>query len=566
MKKKWVLKPFNLETMPIMPEYPEIIRRLLAIRGFSSEDKVSEFLNPDYSKLLDPFLFKDMQRAVERIWQAVEKNEKIYIYSDYDADAITACSVLCLALKKMGGMVDAYIPDRFTEGYGVNQDAIRKIKEAGASVVITVDCGTNSVEEAKLAQELGMDFVITDHHEITGELPKSFALINPKNSQDNFPFPFITGVGVAFKLVQGLLSANRGFGRGLDIPEGWEKWLLDLVCIGTVADCQNLESENRILVKFGLKVMEKTRWPGLRALIDIIQIDPSKLSTYTVGFMLAPRINAAGRIKHADVAFRLLVSENILEAQNYAIELNQLNAHRQTLTEQILSEARAQIELVADKKVLLAAGKDWPKGVVGLVAGRISEEYGRPVLIMEKGEEFATGSARSIPQFDIVKALGYAKDLLQKYGGHTQAAGFTLPVNNIGSLYAKLLEFADTLDNESILPTLEVDAEMTSKDLNWELYEHIQKFEPFGFGNTKPKFWGKNFKLIDFKLVGANSQHLKMRVMWGEHALSAIAFNKGFLATKFTADPFDMIFELESNEWNGNKELQLKVVDVNLND
>lgn len=547
-----------------MPEYPAVISRLLMLRGLTEPEQIHEYLNPDYSKLFDPFLFKSLKKACDRIWQAIDNKEKIVIYADYDADAITASSVMTLGLKKLGGIVECYIPDRFTEGYGMNLEALRKIKQDGANLVITVDCGTNSVQEAVLCKELELDLIITDHHEITGDLPDAFALINPKNEQDQYPFRYLTGVGVAFKVIQGMFSDQTRL-DDLGIAPGWEKWLLDLVSIGTVADLQALQSENRILVHYGLQVLGKSRWPGVRALLEVAKFKVGKFTTYTLGFLLAPRINAAGRIKHADIAYKLLISDNIIEAQNYAMELDGLNTHRQMLTEQILSEAREQIILLTDKKVLLAAGANWPKGVVGLVAGKLAEEFGRPVLVMDKGEEFSTGSARSHPKFDIVKALTYSKDLLEKYGGHTQAAGFTLSSKNIDALYQKLLEFADGLDASDSEPVLEIDAQLSSKDLNWDVYEFLEKFEPFGLGNARPKFLGENMAVIDARTVGGEGQHLKLKLLWDGRVLDAIGFKLGFWASKLVPQSIlDVVFELEANEWNGNKELQLKICDLKL--
>ncbi len=567
MKKKWQLKQMpDGAVLPALPEYPPLIAKLLALRGLTEEQAIHDYLNPNYSSLYDPFIFKDMRKACERIWQAIEEKQRIVIYADYDADAITASSVMTLGLQKLGASVECYIPDRFTEGYGMNLEAIKKIKDDGAGLLITVDCGTNSVAEAELCRELDLDLIITDHHEITGDLPKAFALINPKNAEDSYPFKYLTGVGVAFKVIQGIFSYKDKIEKisGLQVPEGWEKWLLDLVSIGTVADLQSLTSENRIMVHYGLQVLAKTRWPGLRALLDAANYKPGKFTTHTLGFVIAPRINAAGRIKHADVAYKLLISENSLEAQNYALELDGLNLHRQNLTEQILSEAREQILLVSDKKVLLAAGRDWPKGVVGLVAGKLAEEFGRPVLVMDKGEVYATGSARSHPYFDIVKALTYSKDLLEKYGGHTQAAGFTLQSSNIDALYQKLLEFAETQVPEDTGPVLEIDAEMGSMDFNWETYELIEKLEPFGFGNPRPKFLGRNMQVIECRAVGATQQHLKLRALWDGKVVDAIAFRQGFLSAKLTpGSNFQAVFEMEANEWNGHKDLQMKIVDIN---
>jgi single-stranded-DNA-specific exonuclease len=562
MKKRWIIREDNLK-LANLPEYPAMILKLLAARGITEEHEIKNFLEPDYDRLFDPFLFRDMKKAVDRVWQAIENGEQITIFADYDADAITACSVMYLPLTKAGGKVSYYIPDRFAEGYGMNVEAIRKLKEEGTSLILTVDCGINSIDEAKVAKDLGIDLIVTDHHELTGQLPDAFAVINPKNPNDGYPFPFLTGVGVAYKFIQGLFSIQEKI-QAKNIPAGWEKWLLDLVAIGTVADLQSLTSENRILVSFGIKVMAKTRWPGLKAILEQAQAR-QPYDAFTMGFVLAPRINAAGRIKHADAAFRLLVSDNILEAQNLAIELNELNKRRQLLTEQILSEAKAQIEPILDRKVLLVAGADWPKGVVGLVAGKLSEEYNRPVLVMDKGEQFATGSARSVETFDMVEALTNAKEYLIKYGGHKQAAGYTLESANIDKLYDKLLRYAEQVNYQITDPVIMADAELFEPDLNFMNLELVEKLAPFGFGNHKPKFISRGLELIDAGTVGAEGKHAKMRVRLGDAVFSAIAFNQGYLASKIqSGQKFDALYELTSNEWNGVKHIDLKIIDVDI--
>ncbi|MDP4001140.1 MAG: single-stranded-DNA-specific exonuclease RecJ [bacterium] len=553
MKKKWVLKQIDEKLIPKVPDYPALILRLLAARGFTEEKEIQNFLNPEYSNLIDPYKFKDMKKSVDRIQQSIEKGERIVVYADYDADAITACAVVYLALKKLGAEVGYYIPDRFSEGYGVNSDAIKQIASESTKLIITVDCGTNSVAETKIALDLGVDVIITDHHEIVGERPKSFALINPKNSEDNYPYKYLTGVGVAYKLVQALMPDDE-----------WHKWLLDLVSIGTVADLQKLDGENRILVKFGLHVLEKTRWSGLKALIDVSGAR-FPMDTYTLGFLIAPRINAAGRIRHADLAFRLLITDQKKEAEDLAKQLDDLNQHRQMLTDQTLSEAREQAERISDKPVLVVSGDDWPKGVVGLVAGRLMEEYNRPVLVIDSSGDEATGSARSVNNFDIVGALNKSANLLTKYGGHKQAAGFSLKPENIEALHQRLLEIAKSLDYEPTDPEITIDSEVGVRDLSWEIYEYLTKLAPFGVGNRKPKFLAKNFEVIQIRQVGADNQHLKLTCQLEGKQFNAIAFGKGFLAAILSSNKkFDAVFELEANEWNGNKELQLKILDIKI--
>ncbi len=555
MPKKWIIKPPAETALPALPEYPSVILKLLALRGLTDSQQINDFLNPVYEKLHDPFLFRDMQKAVERIRASIEQKQKITIYADYDADAITACAVLYLALAKLGAQVEYYIPDRFTEGYGMNEEAVRSIAGAGTKLIITVDCGINAVAEAALCRELGVDLIITDHHDLTSKLPDALAVINPKNPEDNYPFPYLTGVGVAFKLVQALINT------------GWEKWLLDLVAIGTVADLQSLTGENRVLVSFGLKVLEKTRWPGLRALLQLAGVEKTP-DAYTLGFIVAPRINAAGRIKHGNAAFELLICQDPKRAEELAKQLDELNRQRQTLTDQILSEAKAQVELASDKKILVAHGLDWPKGVVGLVAGKLTEAYNRPTLaISTDAEGKAVGSARSVSGFDIVQALTHAKDALTKYGGHPQAAGFSLTVVNLPNLHLKLLEYAEMINWEAGEAVISADLELSAQDISWDVVEYLERFGPFGIGNPRPKFMARGLEVLDIRLVGAKQQHLKLRIGLGNHRLEAIAFNLGYLAGDLAASKkIDAIFELSANEWNGRKDMQLKISDLKLHE
>ncbi len=543
----------------------DLVAQLLRNRGILPQDS-DIFLNPDYSKLNDPFLFKDMEKAVSRIWNAIENKEKIVIYSDYDADAVTANAVVYRALKFLGVGAEIYIPDRFTEGYGLNLEAFKKVKDAGAGVVITVDCGTNSVEEAKYCKENGIDLIITDHHEITGEIPGAFALINPKNPSDTYPYDQLVGVGVAYKLVCALLSKRDKH----DLPEGYEKWLLDLVAIGTVADCHELVGENRIFVKYGLQVLSKTKWIGLSKLMDLAGLTvngvPKKpLDTYTLGFIIAPRINAAGRIEHASSAFNLAISDDPMEAEKLAQDLELLNRKRQLLTENIMTEARLQLAPIADRKILVAYGTDWPKGVVGLVAGKLTEEFGRPVLVMEKGEEESTGSARSVANFNIVNALTSTRDILVKYGGHSAAAGFTLRNEYLDTFQKNLLDYAeDHLSDEDLVKVLDIDAELKDSEVNIETAENIDALEPFGVGNPRPKFVIRNVKIADISYVGKEQQHVQATICVAERDnVRCIAFNFSKQAAQFSiGDMVDLVCEFLIDSWNGRKTLKLRIIDA----
>ena len=540
-----------------------MLEQLLAARGIAGEPEMAAFLQPDYEKLHDPLLFRDMAKAVDRIWRAIESGEKILIYSDYDADAITANAVVYRALQALGAKAEVYIPDRFTEGYGLNPEAFGKIKEQGVKVVITVDCGTNSLIEAQICRVSGIDLIITDHHELTGALPEAYALINPKVPGETYPYHEITGVGVAFKLACGILARREKH----NLPAGYEKWLLDLVAIGTVADCHSLLGENRILVKYGLKVMAKTKWPGLAALMELAGLKEKVLSgqldTYAVGFVIAPRINAAGRIEHASIAFDLLATDDRAQALQLAEQLERLNAKRQALTENVMSEARAQLELISERKVLLAVGSDWPKGVVGLVAGKLVEEYSRPVLVLEKGEFECTGSGRSIGTFNLVEALQTAKDVLVRFGGHAAAAGFTLRTEHVEVFYKKLLDHAEAnLPEEALARVLELDAELAPDEINLNNLEALENFEPFGVDNTRPKFSLSAAEVIDFAAVGKEQKHLQLTVSAGGKIFKCIGFNFGRAAQSLRAgEKIDLAFELLGDSWNGVKRLKLRILD-----
>lgn len=588
MKRKWKLKEkITDEIKQKFPDYNPVILQLLHNRGIRDEKGIENFLNPRFESLSSPFKLSDMARAVERIFEAAANDEKITIYADYDADAVTACAVLYRFLKRLGLEADYYIPDRFAEGYGVNAEAVSEIASRGTKLLITVDCGINSVEETKRAKSHGMDVIITDHHEITGELPGAAAVVNPKRGEDKRLWS-LTGVGVAFKLVQAMAAAlnPRHYSilhhwdvpefaskkivliaerLGKSMPAHWEKWLLDLVAIGTVADCQNLLDENRVLVSFGLRVMKKTRWLGIREIMKNAGIDPSgDFDAFTLGFLIAPRINAAGRIQHAGIAFSLLATDDPAEAAMLAGQLESLNAHRQRLTEQIASEARNQVLGQDGRKVLLAVGIDWPKGVLGLAASRISDEFGRPTIVLEQSGDIATGSARSVGNFNIVAAFAHGKKFLDRYGGHTQAAGLTLKASLIPNFYEAVLQYAqENFSDEDLIKEYEIDAYLDPSEITGALLSELRKFEPFGPGNPAPRFGLSDFTLEQQKIVGTNGRHIKIHAANNGKIYELIGFGH---AKRFSSiglgEKLDFIVEPSFNVWNGRKSIQLKIKDL----
>jgi len=516
--------------------------------------------------LHSPFLFQDMQKAVNRIWQAIENKEKICIYGDYDADAVTANAVLQQAFRFLGVKVESYIPDRFTEGYGINLDALQKIKDQGAKIIITVDCGTNSCDAAEFCAREGIDLIITDHHEIIGPIPEAFALINPKNPSDTYPFREIVGVGVAFKLACAILQNPKSQIPNLKIKPGIEKWLLDLVAIGTVADCHTLRGENRIFVKFGLKVLAKTKWVGLSALMAVAGVKPQEkpVDTYTLGFVIAPRVNAAGRLEHANVALELLLEEDLSRATEKAVKLEEINKRRQQLTATVVSEAKEQVTKIQDRKILLLMGDNWPKGVVGLVAGRLAEEYYKPVIVLEKTEGLCTGSARTVGEFDILEAIKHASSHTVKFGGHKQAAGLTIKAEEFENFYGKLLEYAElNVTEESAQKVLELEAELFGTDLTPTTYNLIASLEPFGVGNPKPKFLVSQVNIASSKTVGVDGKHSQYQLKKDNRAIAGIAFNSAVLEKNFkVGDTVDIACELIEDTWNGRNEVKLRVIDM----
>lgn len=571
MSNNWKLREkISEEISRKLHLYPKKIQQLLFNRGIIEEQSAQFFLETPYQEgLYSPFLFKDMEKTVLRIWKAISENEIVYVYGDYDADAVTASAVLILALSHLGLKIYSYIPDRFTEGYGINLEALKKIKEQGASLIITVDCGTNAHDAAEFCKANNIDLIISDHHEILGEPPETFALINPKNPLENYPNRDLTGVGVAFKIACAILSMaapTLRSGQSAFIVSGWEKWLLDLVAIGTVADCHSLLGENRILVKYGLKVLAKTKWIGLKALIQTSGLDFSKKlpDTYTLGFIIAPRLNAAGRLEHANIALNLLLEKNQTSAHKQALALEAINQKRQALTQNVLSEAREQALSLKNRKILLLYGKGWPKGVVGLVAGKIAEEFLKPAIVLEEAEDEATGSARTYGDFDILQAINFAKEHLTKYGGHQQAAGLTLPVAKIEVFYSKVLSYVESagfLENPEKVLFLE--AELDETDLTFDFYNYVAKMEPFGVGNLRPKFLLKSVEILTSRTVGASSLHTQYQLRKENVIIPGIAFNSAMLEKNFkVGDTVDVACELTEDGWNGRKQLKLRVVDM----
>lgn len=572
MQTKWrVADPIPETVTQQFPELNPTVLQLLWNRGLRDQNAIDEFLNPDWGKdIHDPFLFKDMQKAVTRIQQAVAKEEKIIVHGDYDADGVCSAALLWTTLQALGAKVDVYLPHREREGYGLNLQTIDHLhKVHKAQLVITCDCGTSNAEEVERARVLGMDVIITDHHHEPLKRPKAFALLNPQLKDSGYPFPHLAGSGVAFKLAQALIRKSGLEKIGQYTPEGFEKWLLDYVAISTVTDFMPMLGENRTLVKYGLVVLRKSPRPGLRALSQAMSSRQDDIDTTSIGFQIGPRLNAAGRMDHASTAFRLLISKDEQEALSLAIALNQSNLERQQLTEKIYRGAKSYIgEVKDDDKIIIARGEGWPVGILGLVAGKLTDEYQRPALVMSQNEKEIVGSGRSIEQYDITEALKRSQQYLLRFGGHAAACGFTLAAENCDSFLTAITKDArEQLESVDLQKVLKVDIEVSLPHVTWELFDILESFEPFGEDNPKAVFVTRGMTITDLQPVGKEGKHLRVVV---NHVVPEprkfIGFGIGQTWGKRLAvgDKIDVAFTVDRNEWNGTRELQLKILDIHI--
>jgi len=566
MQKKWVVaEPYPAEFGRKFSEYPPIVVQLLYNRGLDSKEAVDEFLNIDYDKgLHDPFLFRDMRKAVERIFRAVDNKEKIYIFSDFDADGVCAGTILATTFAEYGVKAEVYIPHRETEGYGVNPKAIEYIAGQGAKVIITCDCGISNNESIALAAERGIDVIVTDHHQEPAELPKrAYAIIHPKLKGETYPCKYLSGGPVAFKLAQAILRA-----RPVKNGEAFEKRLTELAAIAQVADMMPLLGEARAIVNFGLKVLNKTTRLGLRKLYETAGIVPGAVTTQTIGYQIAPRINAAGRMDHANNAFALLSTADDEEATRLAIALNDANAERQRVTKTITDEAREQIIATGqeERAAIVTFCERWPAGLNGLVSGKIVEEFNRPAFVFtKKNESEYVGSGRSIPIFNLITALQTMPDAFLRFGGHPGAAGMSIEPSKFESFKERIFSFAEKeLAGKDLTPSLSIDKELSLVDVDWKLEEWLAKFEPHGMANRPLLFVGRALTVIAADAIGADGKHLRLTLCENEgKAHKCIGFKFGDWAEDLASgDKIDAVFEINVNEWNGNRELQLRIVDL----
>ncbi|MBW8348223.1 single-stranded-DNA-specific exonuclease RecJ [Bacillus sp. IITD106] len=558
-KTRWIVQNTNNKTAREFAEQLNItplLASLLMNRGITTINQAKSFLFTENEDFHDPYLFEDMEKAVSRIKSAIEAKEPILIFGDYDADGVTSTTVMMDILTKMKANVTYYIPNRFTEGYGPNENAFREASKQGIKLIITVDTGISALNEVKLANELGMDVIITDHHEPGNILPEAFAIIHPKLPSSKYPFSELAGVGVAFKLAHAI---NH------ELPNE----LLDIVAIGTIADLVPLHGENRLLVKAGLKKLTYSSRLGLQALCKISGTKLSEINEETVGFAIGPRLNAAGRIDHAGPAVELLRTTDMEMAAQLAEEIDFMNKERQQYVTEITNEAIAMVEkdFPPSKNSVIVIGKEgWSAGVIGIVASRLVDRFYRPAIVLsyDRMTGLAKGSARSILGFDLYKNLSALSHLLPHFGGHPMAAGMTLNIEDVDTLRQKLNEACkNQLTADDFIPVTEVDAALDVDEVNVDTIGQLDLLAPYGMGNPKPKVMIKSTLATSVRKIGANKTHLKLTLEKTGHLLDGVGFNIGHLADEISVDAkLSVIGELSINEWNNMRKPQIMVKDI----
>ncbi len=601
IEKNWQIMPKI--TNEFIEKYPDLNKHVLQVlfnRGLTESCDIDLFLNSDYEKdTHDPFLFNDMEEIVELIIKHVKEQNKIVIYGDYDADGVTSSAVLHDTLTTLKARADVYIPDRVSEGYGLNKGAIDELIKDDIKLIVTVDGGIRSKEEVEYAKEKGVEVVITDHHVPPSEIPPApfnkggdisglpdCLIINALVENEKYPFKYLSGVGIAFKLAKAIISKAKLSDKQ---KQRLEDRILDLVAIGTVADCVSLLGENRVLVKKGLEILNNTNRIGLQELIKVGQINNGKkLEAWNIGFQIAPRLNAAGRMEHANTALELLITKDKKEAETIARRLNSRNQERQQTTEKIVNQI--ELSLAPDpsptpssrergaklppttfnkgaKIIIAVTPKDevWNEGVVGLVAGRISDKYYLPTLVITRGEEGYKGSGRSIEEFNIMEALEECSSLLEKYGGHPMACGFSLKEENLEEFKNKMIKIANNkFKDVNLRPKIEIEEEINLDEVSEELIGDIEQFAPFGQDNDRPKFVSRETEIVDIITMGISGQHIKLRIKSEKlGVISAIGFGQAEKWKELRiGDKIDIVYYLEMNEFNGRSDAQMNIVDI----
>ncbi|MBH41695.1 MAG: single-stranded-DNA-specific exonuclease RecJ [Candidatus Magasanikbacteria bacterium] len=585
MEKRWtILEPPPQSFFDSNPEQSRLVLTLLYNRGIRTQKAIDEFLTPEYSNdVHDPFLFQDMQKTVDRLFLAITQNEHITIHGDYDADGVSASVILTDTLTALGAKhVDVYLPHRETDGYGLNKNTINFLHQKGTNIIITCDCGISNAAEVAHARTKNMDVIITDHHSVPEILPEAFSIIHPKVPDEPYPCKNLAGGAVAFKLAQGLLHTHKKDNDVLpngETHDGFEKWLLDMVAVASVADMVPLLEETRTLTKYGLMVLNKTRRLGLKKLyIETSLSDPdgtlrNEIGTETIGFRIAPQINAAGRLGHANTAYELLVAKKGTDAIDLAFALNEQNNERRALTMQYVEEAENQIaNQTKDLPVIFVYSDNWNTGIIGLIAGRIKEKYQKPTIAMAPKKGEITGSGRSIDGFNLIEALQENPEFFAKFGGHPMACGFSLAEPNIKEAMQEALcnTYTKKTKNIDMAPTLSIDKEITLEEVTWNALEAIEQCKPFGQNNPKPLFVAKGVTVVKVDKMGKDKSHIRLQLTHTTNVIKkAVGWQMcGPLAEKDWGtllspnDKIDIVFDIGINEWNGNREIQITLKDI----
>ena len=560
MNKKWEVCETNEEQIQKLVEEKNLsflLSSILVNRGITTPEETELFLNPTRDNFHNPFSMPDMQKAVDRIKKAIETNEKVMIYGDYDADGITSITVLKKFLSERGLEAGYYIPNRLNEGYGLNHNAIQTIYKEGYTLIITVDCGISGLKEIEYAMELGLEVIVTDHHEPGEELPKCLAVIDAKRKDNQYPFNQLAGVGVVFKLIQAISMS-----LGLEAKE-YLKYL-DIVCVGTISDIVPLIDENRVIAKLGLKLVAMTKNIGLKTLVSSIgyrQIDGTSVS-----FGIAPRINACGRMGEEKEALKLFLTQNMQEAREITAKLNEHNVNRQVEEKRIFNEAVEQIEKqgLNNKPCIVLGREDWHHGVIGIVSSKVTEIYFKPsILICFEGEE-GKGSGRSIPGFDLHDALMNCSTYIEKFGGHSMAIGITVKKENFEDFKKEFEEYTQNSHISDIMPIIKIDKAVELKQIDLNMVKDLQLLEPYGEANKMPIFLLNNLKVQAIRSL-SEGKHLKLKLSQDNYVVDAIGFNMGELALKYQiGDKIDVVGALEVNSFNGNEQIQINLKDLRI--
>ena len=559
MNKKWQIYEVNEEKVEeLCNKYHlnKLLATILANRNIVKEEEIRLFLKPTRNDFHDPYLITDMEKAINRIVEAIEKQQKVTIYGDYDVDGITSITVLKSFLKDRGLEVSQYIPNRLDEGYGLNKNAIDKIHDNGCQLMITVGCGISAIDEIDYANTLGIETIVTDHHEPGNDLPNALAVIDNKRKDSTYPFRELAGVGVVFKVIQAL-----GIKLGLK-EEAYLKYL-DIVCIGTISDIVPLVDENRVIAKLGLLLIKQTQNIGLRSIIQ--SSGYTKIGSNSISFGIAPRINACGRMGKAEDALALFLSKNIHKVSELTTKLNDYNRLRQDTEKKIFESAIQEIqEKGLDKNTaIIVGGHNWHHGVIAIVSSKITEMYFKPSVLLSFEEDgMGTGSGRSIPGFDLDEALSKCTDTIEKFGGHSMAIGITIKKEKFEAFKNEFEEIAKASNIEEIVPIINIDAKIDFSSINKEMVESLKELEPFGEGNKMPVFVFKNLKIDSIRAL-SEGKHLKLTLKEGNTVVNAIGFNMGELAEEYRiGDKIDVVGVLEVNTFNGVDTLQINMKDI----